>query len=413
MNESIELLYAGNDKNYPLFNKPFKEARTIQKGSFEIQDFFEEHYIKDRDQKVVEQIYRYLSNNHDAMLDGLLKDFIVFGSTNEARITNLYDITTAEWNKFKGNHPLLKKDFKVSGSLLRMGLIISYYKTRDRIFLDFLAVTIFGSRWKQYFRHNVKEHVMKYVIEKKLTMKSYFKQYGSSYVALQETISTILQGENASDSKRITAILQTPNDQNIIDLVNTIYSRINSLLNTLASHYYAAEKEEKSGYILSVSDEAEEGRLSLSNNSLKISNLKSMVDNLTSTSLDELILKTLRLETPIRRGCVTSVLCNTKEKIFSRYANIYIDYYVKTHGTDWNKMKQQFITKSNTARMKDPLAKELDSRIMKLIREFIRNYTKYSNEDPEDLKTSNGIVKLTKTIKDYIIIKTRALMNDL
>jgi hypothetical protein len=413
MNESIELLYAGNDKNYPLFNKPFKEAKQIQKGSFEIQDFFEEHYIKDRDQKVVEQIYRYLSNNHDAMLDGLLKDFIVFGSTNEARITNLYDITTAEWNKFKGSHPLLKKDFKVSGSLLRMGLIISYYKTRDRIFLDFLAVTIFGSRWKQYFRHNVKEHVMKYVIEKKLTMKSYFKQYGSAYVALQETISTILQGENASDSKRITAILQTPNDQNIIDLVNTIYSRINSLLNTLASHYYAAEKEEKSGYILSVSDEAEEGRLSLSNNSLKISNLKSMVDNLTSTSLDELILKTLRLETPIRRGCVTSVLCNTKEKIFSRYANIYIDYYVKTHGTDWNKMKQQFITKSNTARMKDPLAKELDSRIMKLIREFIRNYTKYSNEDPEDLKTSNGIVKLTKTIKDYIIIKTRALMNDL
>lgn len=413
MNESIELLYAGNDKNYPLFNKPFKEARPIQKGSFEIQDFFEEHYIKDRDQKVVEQIYRYLSNNHDAMLDGLLKDFIVFGSTNEARITNLYDITTAEWNKFKGSHPLLKKDFKVSGSLLRMGLIISYYKTRDRIFLDFLAVTIFGSRWKQYFRHNVKEHVMKYVIEKKLTMNSYFKQYGSAYVALQETISTILQGENASDSKRITAILQTPNDQNIIDLVNTIYSRINSLLNTLASHYYAAEKEEKSGYILSVSDEAEEGRLSLSNNSLKISNLKSMVDNLTSTSLDELILKTLRLETPIRRGCVTSVLCNTKEKIFSRYANIYIDYYAKTHGTDWNKMKQQFITKSNTARMKDPLAKELDSRIMKLIREFIRNYTKYSNEDPEDLKTSNGIVKLTKTIKDYIIIKTRALMNDL
>lgn len=413
MNESIELLYAGNDTLLPVFNKPFREAKTVQKGSFEIQDFFEDHYIKDRDEKVIEQIYRYLSNNHDAMLDGLLKDFIVFGSTNETRITNLYDINSSEWNKFKGSHPLLKKDFKVSGSLLRMGLIISYYKTRNRLFLDFLAVTIFGSRWKQYFRHNVKEHVMKYVIEKKLTMKSYFKQYGSAYVALQETISTILQGENASDSKRITAILQTPNDQNIIDLVNTIYSRINSLLNTLASHYYAAEKEEKSGYILSVSDEAEEGKLSLSNNSLKISNLKSMADNLTSTSLDELILKTLRLETPIRRGCVTSVLCNTKEKIFSKYANIYIDYYVKSHGTDWNKMKQQFITKSNTARMKDPQAKELDTRIMKLIREFVKNYTKYSNEDPEDLKTSNGIVKLTKTIKDYIIIKTRALMNDL
>ena len=412
MNEYLELLYAGNNK-IPAFNKPFKEAKMIKKGNFEIQDFFEDHYIKDRDDKVKEQIHRYLANNHDAMLDGLLKNFVVFGSTNEARITNLYDITTSEWNKFKGSHELLKKDFKVSGSLLRMGLIVSYYKTRDRLFLDFLAVTIFGSRWKQYFRHNVKEHVMKYVIEKKLTMKSYFKQYGSAYVALQETISTILQGETASDAKKITAILQTPNDQNMIDLVNTIYSRINSLLNTLASHYYAAEKEEKSGYIINVSDEAEEGKLSLSNNSLKVSNLKSMVDNLNSTSLDELILKTLRLDTPIRRGCVTSVLCNSKERIFAQYANIYIDYYVKTHGTDWNKMKQQFITKSNTARMKDSQAKVLDSKIMKLIREFIRNYTKYSDEDPGDLKTSNGIVKLTKVVKDYIIIKTRALMNDL
>ena len=412
MNEYLELLYAGNNK-IPTFNKPFKEAKMIKKGNFEIQDFFEDHYIKDRDDKVKEQIHRYLANNHDAMLDGLLKNFVVFGSTNEARITNLYDITTSEWNKFKGSHDLLKKDFKVSGSLLRMGLIVSYYKTRDRLFLDFLAVTIFGSRWKQYFRHNVKEHVMKYVIEKKLTMKSYFKQYGSAYVALQETISTILQGETASDAKKITAILQTPNDQNMIDLVNTIYSRINSLLNTLASHYYAAEKEEKSGYIINVSDEAEEGKLSLSNNSLKVSNLKSMVDNLNSTSLDELILKTLRLDTPIRRGCVTSVLCNSKERIFAQYANIYIDYYVKTHGTDWNKMKQQFITKSNTARMKDSQAKVLDSKIMKLIREFIRNYTKYSDEDPGDLKTSNGIVKLTKVVKDYIIIKTRALMNDL
>ena len=412
MNEYLELLYAGNNK-IPAFNKPFKEAKMIKKGNFEIQDFFEDHYIKDRDDKVKEQIHRYLANNHDAMLDGLLKNFVVFGSTNEARITNLYDITTSEWNKFKGSHELLKKDFKVSGSLLRMGLIVSYYKTRDRLFLDFLAVTIFGSRWKQYFRHNVKEHVMKYVIEKKLTMKSYFKQYGSAYVALQETISTILQGETASDAKKITAILQTPNDQNMIDLVNTIYSRINSLLNTLSSHYYAAEKEEKSGYIINVSDEAEEGKLSLSNNSLKVSNLKSMVDNLNSTSLDELILKTLRLDTPIRRGCVTSVLCNSKERIFAQYANIYIDYYVKTHGTDWNKMKQQFITKSNTARMKDSQAKVLDSKIMKLIREFIRNYTKYSDEDPGDLKTSNGIVKLTKVVKDYIIIKTRALMNDL
>ena len=294
-----------------------------------------------------------------------------------------------------------------------MALIASYYKKRDRIFLDFLAVTIFGSRWKTYFKHNVKEHVMKYVIEKRLTMKSYFKQYGSAYIALQETISTVIAGENAKDTKRITEILQSDTDQNMIDLVNTIYSRINSLLNTLAGHYYDVEKEEKAGYIINVSDDAEEGKLSLNNNSLRISNLKTIVDNLNSNSLDEMILKTLRLDTPLKRSCVTSILCNSKERIFSKYANIYIDYYVKTQGADWNKMKRDFITKSNTARMKDPKAKEIDNRIMKMIREYVKQYGKYSDEDPSELKTSNGIVKLTKTIKDYIIIRTRTLMNDL
>ena len=377
--------------------------------SYEISRLFEEHYIKDRDQKVLDQITRYLSNNHEAMLDGFYKTFVIFGSTNEQRISNLYDISNSEWNSFKSRHSTLARDFKVSGSLMRMGLVDSYYVTKERLFLDFLAITMFGSRWSVYFKHNVKEHIMKYVVEKELTMKSYIKKYGSSFVVLQETVTTIIDDTKMGKNK---SILSDNTDDNMIYLINTIYSRINSLLKTLANHYYDAERNEKSGYIISVSDDAEEGKLSLSNNSLKVSNLKNLIENKGITTVDEMILKTLRIDDPLKRSCVTSILLNKKEKIFDNYANMYIDYYIKQNGNDWVIMKNKFIQHSNAARMNTQELRDLDSRVIKLIREYVKAYTKLSNIDAGDLKLSNGVIKLCKTIKDYIIIRVRALMNE-
>ena len=377
--------------------------------SYEISRLFEEHYIKERDQKVLDQITRYLSNNHEAMLDGFYKTFVIFGSTNEQRISNLYDISNSEWNAFKSRHSTLARDFKVSGSLMRMGLVDSYYVTKERLFLDFLAITMFGSRWSVYFKHNVKEHIMKYVVEKELTMKSYIKKYGSSFVVLQETVTTIIDDTKTGKNK---SILSDNTDNNMIYLINTIYSRINSLLKTLANHYYDAERNEKSGYIISVSDDAEEGKLSLSNNSLKVSNLKNLIENKGITTVDDMILKTLRIDDPLKRSCVTSILLNKKEKIFDSYANMYIDYYIKQNGNDWVIMKNKFIQHSNAARMNTQELRDLDNRVIKLIREYVKAYTKLSNIDAGDLKLSNGVIKLCKTIKDYIIIRVRALMNE-
>lgn len=377
--------------------------------SYKISKLFEEHYIKDRDQKVLDQITRYLSNNHEAMLDGFYKTFVIFGSTNEQRIANLYDISNSEWNSFKSRHSTLARDFKVSGSLMRMGLVDSYYVTKERLFLDFLAITMFGSRWSVYFKHNVKEHIMKYVVEKELTMKSYIKKYGSSFVVLQETVTTILDDTKSGKNQ---SILSDNTDDNMIYLINTIYSRINALLKTLANHYYDAERNEKSGYIISVSDDAEEGKLSLSNNSLKVSNLKNLIENKGITTVDDMILKTLRIDDPLKRSCITSILLNKKEKIFDSYANMYIDYYIKQNGNDWVLMKNKFIQHSNAARMNTQELRDLDSRVVKLIREYVKAYTKLSNIDAGDLKLSNGVIKLCKTIKDYIIIRVRALMNE-
>lgn len=48
---------------------------------YDIKQLFDDHHIEKRDQKVLDQITNYLSNNHDAMLDGIYKKFVVFGTT--------------------------------------------------------------------------------------------------------------------------------------------------------------------------------------------------------------------------------------------------------------------------------------------------------------------------------------------
>ena len=374
-----------------------------------IVQFINRYDYKDRENKVLEAIGKFLANNHESMLDGITKHIVKFGPLNESRIANLYNIPDQGWNKFRKSNKLLQRDMQVSGNLMRLCLVTSYFKTKNKTFLDFLAITMYGARFSRYFSKGVKEHIMKHVIENVITGKSLFKQHGSSYLVMQETVETMI---NAKDTSEIGKAFIRQDDQAIVDIINSMYTRINLMLNNIADHYYTTNKAEKTGYIISVSDEADDGKLSLSNNSLRISNLKNVINNLSTNNLDELILKTLRLESSLKRACVTSILCNSNKRYFNKYADIYIDYYIKNRGTDWNKMKRDFISFSNKARTNSKEMKDIDTDVTKDIRVFVKNYLKMSKVDPEDLKNSNGILKLVRVIKDYVIIKIRHLMNE-
>lgn len=383
----------------------------MSKSTNEIYEFIESYCTKDREKNVIKAIEKYMANNHDSILDGIIEKPIKFGNVNRDRIIDPYNITEKEWKKFTSTHRIFKStDMKVAGDLMRQCLLHSYYKTNNRLYLDFMAITIFGSRYSQVFPKGVKPHVMKYTIENVTTARSLFKKHGSAFGVIEETVSTMLESK---PSTSIGKALKNHNDESTIEVLNSLYTRINSTIKTVQKHYYETDAKEKSGYILNVSDEADDGKLSLSNNSVRVTNLMTLIENYNSNVLDELILKTIRVNEPVKRAIMSELLISKGKYYFIDYAKIFIDYYIKSYGSDWNKMKSQFITKANGARMNSKELKTIDDTLVKDVKTFLKEYKKISDEDNGDLKTAGGILKMVRLVKDYVIIKIRHMMNDI
>ena len=373
-------------------------------------EYIERHSYDKRDNAIRKAISDYMASNNNALLDGLIDNRIVFGNTLRTKFIGLYNIDERDFNKFKKNHRILNKDFKVGGNTLNLCLLSSYNKTKDRIFLDFLGIIMYGAIYADFFPKGLDKNVMRYVMQSKVNNKSLFKKHGSAYVVIEETISTMLSEGGAKIKKQ----LERMRDDDIVDVINSIYNRIKSILKILMNYYYEAKNSDNVGYIINVSDSADEGSLSLNNNSIRISNLKQAIDNYNATSLDDKILLTLRVNDPLRVGCISSILLDRDAKYFQRYAHMYIDYYVSVHGTDWNRMKYNFMAKSNSARMNSNELKNIDKELYKDIQAYVKIYMKMSNDNGDsELKRNVGLLKFIRVIKDYVIIKTRHMMNTL
>lgn len=376
-----------------------------------ILEFVEKYNYPERDNKVIDFISKYYAQNNEALLDGLIEHKVVFGSILSGRLLDIYRIPDREWNKFKTKNPTLAKDRKVSGKLEHIVLMASFFNTQNRMFLEFLALIMYGARYSRYFSKGVKVGVMKYVVEQELTNKSLFKRHGSVFIVIQETIDTLL-----TDNKdtKIRAAFDKRDDISLSEIINSIYKRVNSLIGYIANYYYDVDKKKESSYIMLVNDQAEEGRLSLSNNSVKINNLKSMIDNYRPSSLDEMIVKTLRVEDPLRLGALLSLLVDKDRNYFKIYGNEYVDYFVKQYGSDIRTMNRTFIQRATTARMKSDLLKKLDKDMYSDIKNYTRYWTKKTGTKITDEMARNvGILKLVRIFKDYVIIKIRHMMNDI
>lgn len=376
----------------------------------EILEFFESRNYPERDQNVLLEIQNWMSNNNDAMIDGIIDSKIIFGQTVQTKFENLYNITDKEWKEFKRKNAMLRNNFEVTKHLIRHALLISYHTTKNKIFLDFLGIILWGALWGgKYFKRGTDANVMKYVIENVLTQSSYIKKNGSAYLTIQDITAGLLKDNGGKINKQLARL----NDKDIVDVINSIYTRINSTIKILNNHYYHIKGTKDAQYILSVNDQADEGRLSLTNNSVKAQNLKQAIEAYDTKVLDEGILKTLRVESPLKVGCITSLITDKEKQYFKKYGNLYLDYYLTNNPSDWNRMKQDFIKKSNTARTNSQEMKTLDKSMYKDIQVYVRNYVKLSKGTAEDLNRNLGLLKFVRIVKDYIILKIRQMMNDL
>lgn len=370
-----------------------------------IVEFINKYNYKDRDDRVIDAINTFFSYNGDALNDGIVEKFIIFGETNRQRILSLYNIPEADYKAFQKTNKVLSSKHITVNDLLKTSLMTSYHDTNKRIFIDMIAVAEYGSKFHKYFKHGVSNSAkMKFVIEKKLSNKFLIKKTGSMFLTLQAMMTTIM-------SDTLKTKLERLNDSDMEYIVNSISTRINHMLCEIARVYYATEDNFNAIYLQSEHN-TDEGRLSLTNNSIVLQNLINLVNNYHPSTIDSHVLKILRITSPVKRFFCQKILLDTEKKYFSRISNIYIDYYTKTYSSDVSIMKTDFIPKSNTARMNSLEMRQLEEELINDIKSSVIKYVSTSGADVEDLKTNVGVINFVKVIKMYVIIKTRDLMKE-
>lgn len=379
--------------------------------STNIYDFISQYKYKDRDKNISRLINDYFHNNADALSDGLVEYHIVFGNTNRNRFYEAYKLDERDYKEFKRKHGKIIKNL-AADDLLYLALYCSYVDTKDKIFLYMLGIIELGSKFKKYFIYGVSNPAkMKYVLEN-LSNKFMIKKYGSLFLTIQEQLNTIVDGQSESGSKdtKLAKMWKNPkNDESYNYIVNRISTTINSTMKSISREFHTT----KDSVIYTQSEVNDsEDKISLNNNSIIIANLKNIIDNYSPNNIDYDILKTLRINSPIKKTIFKTLLLDKSKKYFQRISNIYIDYYVDQIDTDFIKMKRDFLNKSINARMNSKEVKLIEKELENDIKEIINEWNSIG-EDIDDLTSMANIVKVIRNIKYYCIFKTRFFMNSL
>ena len=368
-------------------------------------DFINTYKTPDRDKKVIEAINNYFKNNAEALNDGIVERYISFGNINRERILSLYNIPENDFKRFQKENLVLSSEHKVVNDLIKLCLITSYHDTKDRIFLDMMSVIIIGSRFNHYFRLGISNPAkMKFIIEKKLSNKFLIKKYGSLFLTIQAMITTLITSDTMKSK-----IDHLEDDENLRKIINSISTRLNNMMKEIANVYYSMGDSNETIYTQD-ENSAQEGKLSLTNNSIALQNLKNIITNYNPATIDYRILNILRIHSPVKRYFMQKILLNTEYNYFSQISNLYIDYYVKSYGSDIQLMKKDFIPKSDTARMNSDELRKLEYDITNKIKELAINHVQNGGL-VDELGSNKGVLDFVKIIKKYSIIKTRELMN--
>lgn len=373
-----------------------------------ILQFINKYKQKDRDKVVQLKIDDYYKNNADALNDGILHDYIIVGDTVIQRLQDPYNIDLNEFSKFKKENKVLSQGHKVVNKLIYLSLLISYHDTKNRSFLDMLAIIETGSKFAKYFPHGVSSpETMKYVIEKVMSKKYLIKKHGSLFLTVREQITIILE------TSKLKTQFERMNDNDIQHILNRISTSINQTVKNIASIYNSYKDKEITSQMITQSELDLEGKMSSTNNSIEVDNLRTIVVNYMPTSIDYEILKIIKISSPIRKYIIKRLLLDKEKKYFSKLGIKFIDYYIKNYGDSLEQMKKDFIPKLLNAHLNDEDMKKYIDDITKEIKSLVLQYTDGNTSDMDGLNSNAGVYDFYNSIKAYIIIKIRKLINDI
>lgn len=368
-----------------------------------IHEFINSYKTKDRDTKVLEEINKFNRNNTRELNDGIIKYPIKIGANKKEQFLAPYNIPKMDFDKFYKTNKVLKKGFETIKDRTKLCLLISYKDTKDIAYLVMLALIEYGSKFSRHFKYGVSNpEKMKSVINN-LSDKFLIKKYGSIYKTLLEQMKTIIK------TPKLKKQWDRFNDEDVLHLINRIATTIGSMVKNVATVYYETETGNDVVYLQS--ETMGDDTVFLVNNSIIIGNLKTIIENMHPTGLDQKIFPLINVSKLYVKYIMTKILLDGEKDYFKKLSFKYIDYYVLKEGSDIKKMEKNFLSFSMKARLND---KELNKINDDIYEDIVNHYNVYNTNKEAKPLTASEILKIVQDIKKYVLLKvTNILINDM
>lgn len=218
-------------------------------------DTYEKCQIDGCDLAVIDAINLYINKEISTLTDGLLNRTPVISADTRNRIAKPYAISPEAWNVIKKS-----PDFKYmdrTASDLKLGLIISWCRTRMPIFLTFFMILDYSSLLIRYFEKGYSKPLMRYTIANADNRTDFKKYDGSLLKVCSKKVESFIKRNDRVYSKR-------PSDRDVYRILQDLNNRMKDTVKTIANKYYTNFKDPKLKVLTSY-EETDDGKALLDN----------------------------------------------------------------------------------------------------------------------------------------------------
>lgn len=194
-----------------------------------IYEIYKSRTTPDTHNNVSDLIGLYIKKNMSVLTDGLINNYPILGETTRNRFASYYNITPEDW-KIISKSPEYRLMARLADPL-KLGLLYSYYETRNPIFINFLGILCYSLYMFKYFPRKFNKLIMQYTIDEFDARLDYNKLGRNLLIVIGKKTESFLQNWE----KRIT---KTPSDKLFREMLKDFTPRYNNMINSIATAYH-------------------------------------------------------------------------------------------------------------------------------------------------------------------------------
>lgn len=194
-----------------------------------IYNIYKERTTKETHDNISDLIGLYIKKNMSVLTDGLINNYPILGESTRNKFASFYNISPNDWKEISKS-----SEYRLMARLadpLKLGLLFSYFETRNPIFINFLGILCYSLYMFKYFPRKFNKLIMQYTIDEFDARLDYNKLGRNLLIVIGKKTESFIQNWE----KRIT---KNPSDKLFREMLKDFTPRYNNMINSIATAYH-------------------------------------------------------------------------------------------------------------------------------------------------------------------------------